>query len=177
MSVETASPIAAWESFYVIIGSSAGALTGLQFVVIALIAESKARTGMQLIRAFATPTIVHFCAVLLIAAILSAPWSTLSSPGFAVGACGVAGLAYGATVLKRTRRQTGYTPVLADWLWHGVLPLIAYATLLVAAVLLITRRPASPLFAIGASTVVLLFVGIHNAWDAVTYIVVERPKA
>ena len=36
------SPLTQWESFYVIVGSSAGALTGLQFVVIALIAEAEA---------------------------------------------------------------------------------------------------------------------------------------
>lgn len=35
------SPLVAWESFYVIVGSSGAALTGLQFVVIALIAESR----------------------------------------------------------------------------------------------------------------------------------------
>ncbi len=34
-----ASPLAAWESFYVIIGSESAALTGLQFVVIVLSAE------------------------------------------------------------------------------------------------------------------------------------------
>jgi hypothetical protein len=65
---------AAWESFYVIIGSSAAALTGLQFVVIVLGAERKALGDGETTRAFATPTVVHFCAVLLVAAILSAPW-------------------------------------------------------------------------------------------------------
>ena len=72
------SPLTQWESFYVIVGSSAGALTGLQFVVIALIAEAEAAvavsSGMLEIRAFGTPTVVHFCAVLFISAVLSAPW-------------------------------------------------------------------------------------------------------
>lgn len=67
------SPLATWESFYVIIGSSAAALTGLQFVVIALIAEARTRSTPREIAAFGTPTIVHFCAVLLLSAILSAP--------------------------------------------------------------------------------------------------------
>ena len=67
------SPLAAWESFYVIIGSSAAALTGLQFVVIVLGAEVNALTDVSGTRAFGTPTVVHFCAVLLISAILSAP--------------------------------------------------------------------------------------------------------
>src|SRR5690349_9031512 len=63
-----------WENFYVIVGSSAGALTGLQFVVIALIAEAETSSSMLEVRAFGTPTVVHFCASLLISAILSAPW-------------------------------------------------------------------------------------------------------
>src|SRR3977135_1657151 len=84
------SPFAAWESFYVIIGSSAAALTGLQFVVIVLGAEARWVRGPEL-GAFGTPTIVHFCAVLLIAAILSVPWHAIGSAGVALGACGVAG--------------------------------------------------------------------------------------
>jgi len=80
------SPLVAWESFYVIVGSSGAALTGLQFVVIALIAESRTRTSPRQIDAFGTPTIVHFCAVLLVSAILSAPWQALSSASLALGA-------------------------------------------------------------------------------------------
>ncbi len=68
---------------YIIVGSSAGALTGLQFVVIALIADSDTRSGPPEIAAFGTPTILHFCAALLVSALLSAPWSTLSGAGIA----------------------------------------------------------------------------------------------
>lgn len=41
------------------------------------------------------------------------------------------------------------------------------------------RRPTPALFAIGAAALVLLFVGIHNAWDTVTYMALEKraPKA
>ena|SRR6266536_4124051 len=59
------SPLVAWESFYVIVGSSGAALTGLQFVVMALIAESSRRSSGREISAFGTPTVIHFCAVLL----------------------------------------------------------------------------------------------------------------
>ena len=38
--------IAGWDSFYVIIGSSAAALTGLMFVVIALTGEVTSSPGM-----------------------------------------------------------------------------------------------------------------------------------
>jgi hypothetical protein len=33
--------------------------------------------------------------------------------------------------------------------------------------------PAPALFVIAAATVLLLFIGIHNAWDNVTYIAIE----
>jgi hypothetical protein len=180
------SPLIAWESFYVIVGSSGAALTGLQFVVIALVAEANKQsfargqeTDGQSIAAFGTPTIVHFCAVLFVAAILSAPWPGLSSIAFTLGASGVAGLVYGVIVVRRARRQTGYRPVFEDWLWFSVLPLIAYALLLVSAILLPSHPQRAP-FVIAATSLLLLFVGIHNAWDSVTYIAVERlptPKA
>jgi len=167
------SPLSAWESFYVIIGSSSAALTGLQFVVIVLSAEMNALGSGAATRAFGTPTVVHFCAVLFISAILSAPWSALSSAGIALGACGVAGFVYVVIVVRHARRQTDYAPVLEDWLWHGALPLIAYAALLVAAVYL-QRHPVPSLFVLGGTALLLLFVGIHNAWDSVVYIALQR---
>jgi hypothetical protein len=162
------SPLVAWESFYVIIGSSAAALTGLQFVVIVLGAEVNA-IGEGATRAFGTPTVVHFCAVLFVSAVLSAPWHAFSNVGMVIGACGAAGVMYVLTVIRHARRQSDYRPVLEDWMWHGVLPLTAYAGLLVAAIVL-ARHPEPTLFAIGAVALLLLFVGIHNAWDAVTFV-------
>src|SRR5882724_9866505 len=117
------SPLVVWENFYVIVGSSGGALTGLQFVVMALIAQVRKRSTAREVDAFGTPTIVHFCAVLLVSATMSAPWRGLSNVSLALGACGAAGVVYGVIVASRARRQTGYRPVLVDWLWHAVLPL------------------------------------------------------
>lgn len=170
---ETVWPLATWEVFYLIIGASAAALTGLQFVVIVLGADLNTLGGMPAIRAFGTPTIVHFCAVLLISAIVSAPWHASSSAAIGLGACGVSGVVYGMLVVRRARRQTFYVPDLEDWTWHGALPLVAYATLLAAAIVF-PRNPVPSLFVIGAVTVLLLFIGIHNAWDAVTYIARSR---
>jgi hypothetical protein len=162
-------PLAAWESFYVIVGSAGAALTGLQFVAIAIIADSRRRSTLKEISAFGTPTIVHFCGVLLMSAIVSAPWQGLGSVRLALGACGIAGIVYGLITVRRTMLQTGYRPVFEDWLWHAALPLLAYSVLLIAA-LFLPGRPHRSLFAIGAVALLLLFIGIHNAWDAVTYI-------
>jgi hypothetical protein len=82
------------------------------------------------------------------------------------------GVTYAVIVVRRARRQTDYQPVLEDWLWYVVFPLVSYAVLVVMAPLLL-GNPALALFVIGAVTVLLLFIGIHNAWDTVTYIAVE----
>jgi len=168
------SPFSAWENFYVIIGSSAAALTGLQFVVVVLGAESRALRGPT-VGAFGTPTIVHFCAVLLISAILSVPWRAVSSAGLALGASGVAGIVYMVVVIRRARGQKHYVPVMEDWFWHFTFPFIGYVALLVAA-LALGRDPAHCLLVIGATALLLLFIGIHNAWDAVTYIATQQPR-
>ncbi len=173
MQEATISPLARWENFYVIIGSSAGALTGLQFVVMALVAEGRVPGSMREIRAFGTPNVVHFCSSLLISAILSAPWPTLSSAGLALSICGAGGVIYSIMVIRHARVQTGYKPDIADWIWYSVLPLAVYLLWMVSALLLWRNNTAS-LFAIAAAALLLLLLGIRNSWDTVTYVAVER---
>jgi uncharacterized membrane protein YuzA (DUF378 family) len=160
-----------WENFFIIVGSSAGALTGLQFVVMALVAESRAAKDTREVDAFGTPTIVHFCVVLLVSAILSAPWPDLWQVAAIVGILGVLGIGYMGIVVRRTRRTVNYKPELEDWIWHCVLPLVAYILLLAAAATL-QRIPLQSLFGIATFSLLLLFIGIRNAWDTVTYVAV-----
>ena len=162
--------LSAWESFYVIVGSSGGALIGVQFVVITLVAGMRRRTPASTLNAFATPTVVHFSGALLIAAIMSAPWRSLLPASAALAACGLGGLVYGAIVVRRARRQTEYRPVGEDWIWYAVLPSTAYAALGAAALFLTTVTQAA-LLVIAATALGLLVVGIHNSWDSVTHIV------
>lgn len=164
--------LSAWQNFYVIIGSASAALTGLMFVVVTLISGSSMRRSSEPIAAFSAPSVTHFCAALLVAAILCAPWPMLWNAGVLLGLCGLWGMAYVIIVLRRMRRQADYTPVLEDWLWHTVFPFLSYAALVVAAILL-TAGVTPALFITGAATVLLLFIGIHNAWDNVTYLIVE----
>jgi hypothetical protein len=165
-----------WESFYVIVGSSAGALTGLQFVVMALIPDSPTQAGEHEINTFATPTIVHFCIVLLISALLSAPWLTWPAVATTVWVCGAAGMVYVVIIIRRTRQTTLYKAVLEDWIWHAVLPLAAYIVMVVSAGFLEFSSTVG-LFGIAASALLLLFIGIHNAWDSATYIALTAKGA
>ena len=167
---------APWENFYVIVGSSGGALTGLQFVVMALIAGVQREGDADLVKAFGTPTVVHFCVVLAVAAILSAPWQSALAPAVILALGGLGGVGYAAAITGRARRQTGYKPVLEDWIWHSILPLFAYAALSMGAVAM-ERAGSAGLFAIAAASLLLLFIGIHNAWDSVAYIATGQRQA
>lgn len=54
-------------------------------------------------------------------------------------------------------------------------PLSAYAALLIGGLLLFLR-PEPALFVVAAAALALLFDGIHNAWDSVTFIVVNHSR-
>jgi hypothetical protein len=167
-------PFAPWESFYVIVGSSAAALTGLQFVVIVLGAEINVFSESAL-RSFGTPTIVHLCAALLTSAVLSAPWTGLLGAAICLAILGVTGFLYVLVILLHARRQTDYVPVLEDWLWHFILPGFAYTTFLASGIALVPCT-ATALFVLGGAVLLLLFIGIHNAWDSVTYMAMKRSR-
>jgi hypothetical protein len=65
--------------------------------------------------------------------------------------------------------------VFEDWLFHLLLPFAAYTTLAVTAVAA-RSHSREALFGTAAAALLLLFVGIHNAWDAVTYhVFAHRP--
>lgn len=173
--MEHALPLAGWDNFYVIVGSSAAALTGLQFVVITLIGTEQAlKTGGTEIGVFATPTVLHFCSVLVVACILSSPWRDVGNAAIALGIYGGFGIFYCGVVISRARQRMLYKPVVEDWIFHLVLPFVVYATVLVSA--LVMPRNRSALFFIAGATLLLLLVGIRNAWDSITYIAIDRRK-
>jgi hypothetical protein len=156
----------------VIVGSSAAALTGLQFVVMALVANLPVRSSARSIDAFGTPTIVHFGTVLLLSAILSAPWGGVGAPTLLCSLCGVMGFGYAIIVARRARCQTEYRPVFEDWLFHVLLPAVAYGAL--APAYAARSHVDRVLFGVATAALLLLFIGIHNAWDTVTYLVFTR---
>lgn len=162
------SALSEWDSFYVIVGSAAGALIGLQFVVMTLIAEKPTPGIAEAGRAFATPTVVHFGASLLLSALVRVPWPDASFAAWAAGAIGVCGLIYMTLPVQRMRRQRAYQMDLEDRIFHVALPFAAYLLLALALVLGFVHLRLA-LFGIGASALLLLFTGIHNAWDAVAY--------
>jgi hypothetical protein len=162
------SELAQWDSFYVIVGSAAGGLIGLQFVVMTLVAGRPHLRTPELGAAFATPTIVHFGATLLLAALVRVPWQSLTPAAVLWGLLGLSGVAYSLIVARRVRRQDIYQPAFEDWVFHTLLPLTAYAALALSP-FAAASHGREVLFCVGAASLVLLFAGIHNTWDALVY--------
>jgi ABC-type transport system involved in multi-copper enzyme maturation permease subunit len=160
--------LAKWDNFYVIVGSAAGALVGLQFVVLALIAERPSESFAEAGAAFGSPTVVHFSVALFISAMLNAPWQAVTTPAAIWGILGFVGVAYAFIVLRRMLRQGVYKPEFEDWMFHVFLPLIAYATLALSPFAAFSHAHEA-FFGVAAASLLLLFIGIHNAWDSVSY--------
>ncbi len=169
---EVADALEAWNSFYVMLGSAAAALTGLMFVVITLVTDRKRNTSEAGISAFSTPTVVHFSCALFTSALMTAPFRSFVPVAIVLGIAGAAGVLYQARVAFLTSRLASYRADTEDIAWHIALPILAYAALVCGAIAL-PIAPSGALFAPAASAILLIFIGIHNAWDVVTFIAID----
>jgi hypothetical protein len=170
--------LSSWQNFYMIMGTAAATLTGLMFVVTTLIAgiDTHLATLNAAVSAFNTPIVVQFGAILLLAGILSAPWQSFASLRLLLGLVGLGMVFYSIVVLRRMWRVPHYQSTREDWLWYLALPLLAHLLFIVAAVML-AGNPAPALYIVGSAMILLLLVGIRNAWDMVTFLAVERAHA
>lgn len=170
-----------WVNFYLITGTAAATLTGLQFIVQTLLttAEVGSASGNDHeggIAAFGSPTVVHLAMALVVSAIICVPWPDDRGVRLSLGVIGAGAVAYSVVVFGRTRNQTVYEPEASDWIWHVALPLAAYAVLFSGAVFFDAHR-AWPEFAIASATLLLICIAIHNAWDTVTYLTVAALRS
>jgi amino acid transporter len=164
-----------WQNFYMLVGTAAATLTGLMFVTTTILAgiDTHVPTANAGIAAFNTPTVVQFGVVLLLAGVLSAPWQTLSSLSILLSLVGLGMVIYSMIVLRRMRRMPHYQSTLEDWIWYMTFPLLANVLLIIAASIL-SKNPSPALYIVAAAMLLLLLVGIRNAWDNVTFLAVER---
>jgi hypothetical protein len=169
------SVLAAWSNFYVITGSSSASLTGLMFVVVSLVAGRASNTTNTGFGTFSSPTVVHFCTAFVISGSLLAPWHLLLHPAVIIGLTGAFGVVYASRIIYSTSRLVEYEPLIEDWIWYGVVPFIMYLTIAAAAIALL-RFPTEALFVLAGMTISLVLVGIHNAWDVVTYLAIYRSR-
>ncbi len=103
--------LAGWDSFYLIVGTAAGALIGLQFVVLTILVQRSLPKGAEDAgTALLTPAI-HFGVLLLLSAHPRVPWPGIDALALFIFIMGFIGAPYTGIVeivAFHLRRQRAY---------------------------------------------------------------------
>jgi hypothetical protein len=159
-----------WDNFYFLIGSAAGGLIGLLFVVVTLTSGLERSTAMRGASIYMTPTAVHFAAVLCVSAIALAPGLSSSTAAAIFTLAGVVGLANSLRACVGI--LTPQPPTAPHWsdLWmYGVTPVVLHLGLCAAALAVWAHAPWAA-DAMAGVLLAILVLAIRNAWDLVTWI-------
>jgi hypothetical protein len=164
----------AWHDFYVIVGGGAAALTGVMFIVASLRTREMAVRRKEGERAYVTPTVFFFASVLVMAALMTIPTisRTLLGALLAFGALG--SLVYLVVVGGKAHWRKNRLDA-EDRIFYIGLPYVSYLLLLATGLALWSGQPHGLEFAGGAS-LLLLMVGVHNAWDLVLWMTEQRKE-
>ena len=154
-----------WHEFFLLIGTAGVTLTGLLFVVVSLgprvVADNQA-TG---VRSFVSPNAVYFTTTLVVSSV----FLVRGLPATAIGSLlcfGAAGLLAYTKAHQRWRRSE--LPLL-DWFWFVGLPVAGYVLLLLSGIGFLLQLTLSML-GVAVALLLLLVIGIRNAWDLVIWI-------
>ena len=166
--------IHAWHDFYVLVGTASATLVGLMFVAATIGAQVFTESNRAGMRAFLSPTVVHFSAALFIcilAAIPSQTWQTLAA---LLAACSLAGIAYSARVWMQLFVRRRFDVDVIDRVFYALIPVLGYLLILVG-VFLLLKESAVGLDLLAAALITLLLAVIRNAWDMTIWIVIRTP--
>jgi hypothetical protein len=165
-----------WDNFYIMAGTAGATLIGLLFVIITLgthLSPSRVAHG---VRAFLTPTLVHFGSVLLQALVVLVPWPSAWPAGLVLAFCGLVGLVYLVDVVLKRQKVQFVSLHLLDWIPYAGIPALANLNLITGAIGIIAEKSFAPYCLAGAITL-FLFAGIYGAWDLTLWIVKNRDAA
>jgi hypothetical protein len=157
-------------------GTAAATLAGLLFVVITLCVSLAATPAARGVHAFVTPVLVHFGGVLYLSMMLLAPWPAQWPLGIILGLHGLAVIAYAAFIIRLMGRLDFVSLKASNWITYAGAPALANAGLLAAGAGLIAEKSFAPYAAAGA-VMLLLFIGILDAWDLTLWIIANREMA
>jgi hypothetical protein len=126
------------------------------------------------VRAFVTPTMVFFTTALAVSALMLVPHLAPSALAVVLALASVGGLAY--LLWVRGHHYWREQKLDAeDWVFFIGLPFLSYVLLLAAAIA-IWRGSTLGAPTLAFVTLLLLVVGIHNAWDLVIWLSQQRRK-
>ena len=163
-----------WHEFYLLIGTAGVTLTGLLFVVVSLgprvVAENQA-TG---VRSFISPNAVYFTTTLVVSAVFLVPDLSPMAIGALLCVGGVGSLGYLAYTKVHQRWLRNKLPLL-DWIWFVGLPIAGYVLLIVSGIGFFMQAGMSA-HGVAVALILLLVIGIRNAWDLVLWISQKEHK-
>ncbi len=163
-----------WHEFYLLIGTAGVTLTGLLFVVVSLGPRMVAERRAAGVRAFMSPNAFFFATTLVVSAVFMVP----DLPAVAIGTflClgAVASLGYLAYTKAHQQWRDSKLPLL-DWIWFVGLPITAYVLLLLCGIGLLLQVALS-MHGTAVALILLLVIGIRNAWDLVIWISQQEQK-
>ena len=165
----------AWQGFYALLGGASATLIGLTFVAATLGAPILNDDSAPKVRTFLTPTVIYFSLVLLLSSLMNVPTQTRLALTFQFGVLGIIGAGYSLSHLPRLRifHRDGDLS-WQNWLWNLVLPLSA-AALLIGAAFGLTQSGSGGLNAAAVGVLLLVMVGLHNAWGVTLYLARRSP--
>jgi hypothetical protein len=166
--------IHAWHDFHVLVGTASATLVGLMFVTGSIGAQVFTEKNRAAMRAFISPTVVHFSAILFICIVAAIPSQTWRTLGALLLAGGAAGIAYSARVWVQLFIGRSFDVDVVDRMFYALIPLLGYLLVLLSALLLLAQSTLS-LDALAAALITLLLAGIRNAWDMTMWIVIRAP--
>jgi hypothetical protein len=170
MDAELSVLVRDWHDFYALVGTAAATLVGLMFVAASIGANIFNEKHLEPMRAFITPTVVHFSIALLICILATIPTQTWTMRGLLAGCGGLAGLIYSGRIWVRIFSRFGSGIDLPDRVFYALIPVLGYLAATVSAAALLMHVPWAPdLMAL--ALIALLVAGIRNAWDMTVWIV------
>lgn len=158
-----------WGDFYLVLGAAAGALIGLMFVVVTLLAGREAQRVERGTRAYITPIVFHYSVVLVVCAIGVTPRMPRAVLAALLAVAALTGVVYTTVTTLRILHMPGNPPHWTDKHYYGILPSFIYMGYGLAAACL-WIAPGAVGHLIGAVTVALLLIAIRNSWDLATAI-------
>ncbi len=165
--------LGAWRDFYVFSGTAAATLMGLMFVVVSLGQRSLAsEQGTHAVRAFFTPIVAFFTTEIVISMFMLLPRPAPGALAVLLAGAGITGLVY-MFVSGAYRQWRSSNLGLDDWLFYFALPCLSYL-IIGAAALGVWKTAGFGLYGVAAAMILLLLIGIRNAWDLVVYITLQN---
>jgi hypothetical protein len=132
-----------WHDFYGLVGTASATLVGLMFVAASVGANVFSASQQQPMKAYVTPTVAHFSALLFLCSVCLIPTQTWLSLSMTLGGLGVTGVGYSLRQWIRMFFTLRSRINLADHIFYVFVPGLGYLLVLISAITLFAHRRLS----------------------------------